>query len=540
MHEDRKQDGRATPPASPKTSVKLASFLILLSSPFILLWLIDRSFSFAHWHINPDYFPSEREVLVRQNVMPARFSDDEKAFIDEIKSSKIKVAIFGGSSAAGFAAPVGLARFLEEAAPDRLVIHNYAEGGAPFVGFQEELAKIVMPYYDVIILYAGHNEVWSYLYKGSRELNEGISFPWGSNVEYGAVDFRHSLKMMQLKRLFNDDVLNGDLSFFNRVRTTFWGSIYNISLNSRLAYFIKSLGTKVIGSANLLASGSEKTGEKRLPFFEKTPFIGDEAKQRFVDGYMNSVSEIKNKLHPGQKLIISTVLSNDLFPPLLDAVDEKASLPDAESRAASLYAAVGTPGLKPADASTLPGSAHKAYLNAAFCLGGISPTSLEHRIEGKCIDFARNARSADTFPTRVLPSINDFIRSSMTKEQNVYVIDPERRLNEQRTEADYLDFFVDFQHPSSFGHMNIANEIVPLLLPHQEITFAQKDACDTFAVRDSQGERQIAPRKGMLESQVQTNLKWLDLFSKRASNAFMYEFYKNRAQDKLRRCAAAG
>ena len=185
--------------SSTKPSVKFVGFLILVASPFILLWLIDRLFSFVHTNIYPDYFPSEREVMIRYNVMPARFLEDQKAFMEQVKGSKVKVAIFGGSSAVGYAAPIGFARFLEEAVPGRLLIDNYAEAGAPFVGFQAELAKVVMPYYDVILVYAGHNEMWSYLYRRSREMHEEVVLPWGAKFDYSGVDLRHSLKIIELK-----------------------------------------------------------------------------------------------------------------------------------------------------------------------------------------------------------------------------------------------------------------------------------------------------------------------------------------------------
>ncbi|MGA9599227.1 MAG: hypothetical protein WBS22_03030 [Methylocystis sp.] len=430
--------------------MKLVGFFILLVSPFVLLWLIDRSFSFMHWRFYPDSFPSEREVMMRNNLMPRGFLGDQKAFMEEIKSPKVKVAIFGGSSAVGFAAPVGFDRFLEEAAPDRLVVHNYAEAGSPFAGYQAELAKIVMPYYDVILLYAGHNENWSYLYKRRRENNEKIVLPWGSKVEYQAADFRHSLKKMELERLFNDDVFGGgvDSSYINRIRTTFWGDIYNIS---RLVYFIKSIGSKILGNTSLASSSPEHA--VRLPFFQKDAFMDNDVKQTSVDNYAKAVSEIQNKLRPGKRLVISTILANDLFPPLLDSVDKEASVAEADSKAASLYGAIakGNFDLSPDDVAKLPGAAHKAYFNAVLCLGGLYPINSENHLDKKCLDMGLEARRADTMPTRAVPGINEFIRTLANKYENVTVIDPDAGVTAQRGQSDYLDFFVDFLHPSSLG-----------------------------------------------------------------------------------------
>jgi hypothetical protein len=523
--------------SSTKPSVKFVGLLILVASPFILLWLIDRLFSFVHTNIYPEYFPSEREVMIKYNIMPARFLEDQKAFMEEVKSSKVKVAIFGGSSAVGYAAPIGFARFLEEAAPGRLLIHNYAEAGAPFVGFQAELAKVVMPYYDVILVYAGHNEIWSYLYRRSREMNEEVALPWGAKVDYRGADFRHSLKLMELKKLFNDDLLGADTSYIRSIQAAFWGTMYDISLNSRFAYFVKSIGSKVVGASKAINQPPTRDDAERLPFFQKQSFIGNDIKQGFVDDYRNSVLDIENKLRSDQKLIVSTVLSNDLFPPLLDVVDEDASIADAENKAASLYNSVGA--LKSSDElSTLAGSAHKAYLNAALCLGGLYPINSENRIEQRCLDIARAARESDALPLRAVPGINGFIKSLAKKGGNVYVIDPETLLNEQRSQSDYLDFFVDFQHPSSLGHMTIANDVLSILLPRDEIELSRKGGCDEFSVRDSGEERLITPKREMLETQLRTNMNWLDGFLKRTSTPFMYDFYRKRAAEKLRKCAA--
>lgn len=341
--------------------------------------------------------------------------------------------------------------------------------------------------------------------------------------------------------MFNDDLFGADSSYIKKIQTAFWGAIYNISLNSRFVYFVKSIGSKVISASKVFGPSFTQDREERLPFFQVRPFIGDDIKQRCVDDYRNSVLDIENKLRPDQKLIISTVLSNDLFPPMLDAVGKDVSLAEAENKAASLYDAVGTlkSGLSSDGVSALAGSAHKAYLNAAFCLGGLYPINSENRIEQRCLDIARTARGSDTLPLRIVPEVNVFIRSLANRGGNVYVIDPERTLNEQRSQSDYLGFFVDFQHPSSFGHMIIANDVLSILLPQEEIKLSRKGECDEFSVRDSGGERVIKPKTEMLESQLRTNINWLDGFLKRTSTPFMYDFYRRKAVEKLGKCAAA-
>jgi hypothetical protein len=154
--------------------------------------------------------------------------------------------------------------------------------------------------------------------------------------------------------------------------------------------------------------------------------------------------------------------------------------------------------------------------------------------------MGREARRADTMPTRAVPGINEFIRTLANSYENVTVIDPDALVTGQSSQSDYLDFFVDFLHPSSLGQMTIANEVLHALLPQEQITISPNGGCDAFVVRSSRGERPIAAKMETLKSQVETNLKLLNWFSDRMSTSYMYDFYKKRALAKLENCTAAG
>ena len=176
----------------PGLAIKIAGAVVLVILPFIAFSLIEVFLTFLHTKTASTLLENEKEVLRRNDIILDHFISNPDSYKQELKSTKTKVAIFGGSSAAGFASPLGFGSFLEEAGKGRLIVHNYAEPGAPFVGFQAELLKMVMDHYDVIVVYAGHNEIWAQTYANSKDSNDVIMLPWGS----GSTRRAHTLSMI--------------------------------------------------------------------------------------------------------------------------------------------------------------------------------------------------------------------------------------------------------------------------------------------------------------------------------------------------------
>ena len=57
---------------------------------------------------------------------------------------------------------------------DKMIIHNYARNGAPFYKFQGEIAYKIMQYYDIIVIYSGHNELWAQAFEKSLNIGKAI------------------------------------------------------------------------------------------------------------------------------------------------------------------------------------------------------------------------------------------------------------------------------------------------------------------------------------------------------------------------------
>ena len=59
---------------------------------------------------------------------------------------------------------------------------------------------------------------------------------------------------------------------------------------------------------------------EKNPLFIHAPVISNSEKKEITSKYLKTIDEIILRLNLNQKLIISTVLSNDLYPPNIDVV----------------------------------------------------------------------------------------------------------------------------------------------------------------------------------------------------------------------------
>ena len=132
----------------------IKNLMLVFLSPILFIAVAESALFLMYQTTHSKYFESFNETI----------SNELKIDFSELNRDNINIGVFGGSSAWGYASPASFSDLIQKAYPNEFVIHNYAIGGDPFVGFQSEYLKLVMPYYDVIIIYAGHNEIWSKLY----------------------------------------------------------------------------------------------------------------------------------------------------------------------------------------------------------------------------------------------------------------------------------------------------------------------------------------------------------------------------------------
>jgi hypothetical protein len=431
---------------------------------------------------------------------------------------RTKVAVFGGSSSAGYASPISFSELLgsNEFSGKNLEVHNYARNGEPFVGFQAELLKAVMPDYDVFVVYAGHNEIWQQIYSRARISHETIVLPNGARVPFGSapyLDLDRRLKRIQSSATVLSDPAEKVLGVLN------W-----VADRSRLFW----LANRVVSKISEVIPGRD---QDYLPkYYYDSEFISPAERTLLVEEYKQTVNEIAGRLKADQTLILSTVMANNFFPPLAEVTHNKNPVElfryEAMTKKGYARLAVGDfPGLKSV-ISNLPQGAHKTYLESRLCFG---KEGFKNLATSSCFALTEEARRIDKLPYRVVPEINQFIRSY--KARNVIVVDPESRF---KTDVDglnkYFEYFVDFQHPSPKGHLVIADAVLTgLFSDYQSQSKALVDECGNITLQEEPKLKVIKSNPVVQAQQFEINIAWLDNFIAAQPSPSPYDYFKDRA-----------
>ena len=510
--------------------VKLVGTILIFLSPFLIFSMLEMFFYLGFKTTGSFIFENKTETDNRSGLGFYESKLSNPDFISELKSTRKKIAIFGGSSAIGYASLVSFEDYLASANDD-YVFHNYSVPGYPFVGFQDELLERVYKYYDAIVIYTGHNEMWSHLYSTSAESEEQIITPIGLEIDSSKVISSLNRKKTMLKASL--DLVNGDnYNFKNKLLMVTNFLVYK----SRLV----NLCNRVIKKIRTLYNSSKSLGnpENRLPLYFQEPFISREDKTSFLINFQSSMENIVKKLGKNQELILSTVLSNDLFPPNLDYIGE-IDIDKNEVKLRAVYDSLTSeksfPDFK--QISKLSDGAHKDYLQAVNCIEN-SSDNLNSELKQECMKIALQARAKDVLPYRVIPSINIYIRELERKSGNLLIVDPEAYLYSGLTKKEYLDLFVDFQHPSALGHLLIAKEMLKVLSPDKEIEMELLNSCGTYKISNNGLNKIFEINHQKVMNQILTNVRWLKSFIERSSVKFMYEYYLDRALQNISECKA--
>ena len=441
--------------------------------------------------------------------------------IDSKKDVKkpIRIAIFGGSSSVGFASPVSFTDLLCDSGFNNnhdMEITNYAGHGEPLAGFQAEIIKSVMNYYDVIIIYSGHNEKNNQIYlRESRTVfPNGIPFEQPRSV--------HKTRVQKLNKIKYR--LNPKHSI----------SYPMIVENSRVHYFLARIIDKLTRYMGVKLKPSKKETIYPKDFYYSDYFISPAERKSIINLYKKNIIEISNKLRKDQKLILSTVLSNDLFPPLADVypVSHGNEIDVLNDQLIQTYFFLSNNEYEKVreSVSMLPKSAHRYYLEGILCLrtdlGSANPMPKD------CISKLKKARDLDGLPSRVPSEINSFIRQF--RHDNVVVVDPvTSMLNKVSNSDDYREYFVDFQHPSNLGHALIAENILFGLFG-SDVTSRSYDisACGINWKHKSKLKSFNVSLKKCV-TYLKINMKWLDTFMKIQPIPYQYDYYKSAAERAL-------
>jgi len=509
-----------------QSNVKIVGSIVIFISPFLILLLLEIILFFASNLTDSTLFENKIQTDQRAGNSFWVSTVHQPKFISDLQSDKKKIAIFGGSSAYGYGAPLGLNDFIQSS-NKTYIVHNYSMLGQPFVGFQDELLNIVIGYYDHLIIYSGHNEIYSHLLKKSKDVGIDFGVPYGEDLDSASVFRAHELKKETLISKIN--LLEGNST---NIRN-FTLRITNYLLyKSRVVNFFYRSWWKFVGSKKQ-ADNQNSNDNDKTPYYLNKPFLSSSDRNEIVKRYKESINNIFLKLSKNQSLILLTVPANDLYPPSSDYAF-KVDLESANSYLDSLYLSLEkNKKFEIEDLNSIPDGAHKLYLSALECTNFFE--DLNKPINSVCMQEAMLARQKDGIPFRVLPSLNESIRN-MVRPSNVLILDFENKFNKYTKEI-YLNSFIDFQHPSSLGHAFIAEEILRHITKNKELKISLINKCGEYKIITSENENNFKTAKDKYQHSSMVNAGWLKSFIQNFHSNYMHKYYLEKVNQNLDYCS---
>jgi len=510
-----------------KIQVKKKNIFYYFSILLLFLIILELFLSIAFFFTSSKYFENYDETMKRHdNVLVER----GRNFLSELSDQKkIRIAVFGESSAAGFASPISFSDFIKKI-NNNIIIHNFSKPGSTFTYYQSEILKKVIKHYDFIIIYAGHNEISPYLYK--HNFKNTSNFDLQNNYP-----FQKDLK----DRLDYLDNLLKKKNFF---------SVREIFLFYRTANLLGRVQTNL---TNTIKSISTQTSKESFiyPLYTNDPKIKKKEKKIIVENFSNEIDAIDKLLTSNQTLIISTVFSNDLFPPITDFInsrDKKIKIKESNNKLFQIYNLIFPEKndflfldkqsnhsydykFTENQIKLIHLGAHSYYLSGINCIK--KKIIYKEKNNSECFDLLKISRGLDYMPLRILPEINDVIRSK--KSANIKIIDLEKK-NITNDLDDYLSVFVDFQHPSSYGHSIIAQELAKIIFNNENIIITKLGNCDQFEINYNGSKIAVNQDRTVIKNKTEINSEWLINFKKNSQIHFLYSYYLNKNIDKRMKC----
>ena len=351
-----------------------------------------------------------------------------------------KVAIFGGSSAAGYNSERGFADIIRFELHSRyprlkIFIKNYAQPGYPFHRHEAEALKAVIGFYDVFLIYAGHNEALNYL--------DDVGFFRTGDAKGGP-----SLRPIKVE---NSGGLGQSLVRFAKSNSR----IYPITRKIREKY-LNQLG----GAGNVRRRTYQYD---RFNEFELEKAVPEDVIASIPVVFDRDLREIAQKaVEQNKQVIISSVPVNETYPPFFSAYrpgiteQEIAEFQANYNRGLERFQRsefdealtfFATAGVIDGDVSIL-----NHFIGQAYLAMGDGDTGQE---------FLRRSVDQDGLPVRSLRILSSVAETIGLENSNVYYVDNVGAFVESIDNGlDHEDLFADFQHPTMLGHIIIADNFL--------------------------------------------------------------------------------
>lgn len=412
-------------------------FLIFFISLFLLIELIlFFTYFFSRNTIFENRFETENRATIERGILKNNILEDS-----------YKIAVFGGSSAAGWGATINFAQILNNfsiLSNQKIYVDNHASPGTPFYSHQAEKIKKVINEYDLFIIYAGHNEYINYEHSKAF-------FPNGVR-SWGAYSKQKNLQKKINKEIKNTMRKSRYFSTNSKLFNDFTDKIRILNFSYRVVIYLKEPVLRFYYKYFV----HKKIGKEEYKikyYYDEIFYDKINGKKKWEKNFRQSIDEIHEMLPRGKRLIIITALPNYIIPPVADFASDTSS--SREIDVSNLYKKIRlNKRLNKDEILKLPRGAHRAYILGQYCL--------ENSIDkNECVDHFVKAKNLDQFTTTILKPIQEFIKYEIPKNYKKFEVVDLTDFNKKiflETEV-YKNFFLDLMHPSKYGHAFIANKI---------------------------------------------------------------------------------
>ncbi|MDC3139248.1 hypothetical protein OA516_01215 [Candidatus Pelagibacter sp.] len=416
----------------------------------ILIFLsLELLFYFSFKFSNSIIFENRLETKIREY--------ERKGLLKDTTEPMINVAVFGGSSANGYGSTINFTEILNNMSilsNANIKFDNHSTPATPFYLFQAEKIKRLVNDYDVIVIYAGHNEWLHFNHKKKFFPNNTKTTDYNLLKKYWKNLLKDELNTFYSN---NHSFTNGENLIFNNFTNKI--RLYNFTYRafSRIKESILEFYYK-----NFFKPKKENIKEIRY-FYQEKFFNNSDHKIRWEKNFKQSILEIEKILPKEKRLILINPLSNLLIPPIADY--DKYYDKNNEKKISIIYKKLeNKKHLNSQDFNEIKNGAHKSYLIGLFCL-----EKLLDDIRADCIKYLSKSKDLDSMPWTIISPIQNFITNEAPKiSEKIKVIDlsdfEKLLLTDQKK---YQSFFLDYVHPSKYGHSYLANQL-------SEIFFSEK------------------------------------------------------------------
>ena len=375
----------------------------------------------------------------------SRYYKELGVIYNKDKNFKKKAAIFGGSSAAGYASTINFSHILNNMsllAKENILFHNFSMPATPFYGLQFEILKKFFNDFDIFIIYAGHNEWMHYTHDEKYFPNNANTTDYKSLLKY----WDNTITNVTLPD--ENFFITGNSILFNKLTNNLRTINFLFKSISKTKNLMKKLYYK-----NVLIKKEGNKDFKKIKYFYDEKFFKGDYSELWSKNFIESVEYIKDILPQDKKLLVITPIANYYYPPTADFIENKSE--KIEKIASNAYSSLFKQKLNIEDINELPDGAHKYYLKGIMCIKNKEEIN-------KCIKSLALSREYDQIPFIVRSNIIKYIKKNTnnTNFKNVKYIDLSSVYNILKDDLNNFNYlFLDIMHPSEYGHIFIANEI---------------------------------------------------------------------------------